>query len=373
MGLMIAVRPKPAQKIDHRRAGFGRPATLWLLVMFGVVACNGHDGVPGYVRGGPAEIDETGLHPVRLKGSLVATDNFLGRPSQLAVSDSTLWIGDEAGDPFIHLIDRSDGHLMRSFGRHGEGPGDFQGLFGLVRRPADTDAIWASDVSLRRLTRFGTNPLVLSRVIRFPLAGPQVQWLNRNQLVLVSSSDSMRLTIFDTAGAVVRYATGPLLGNDSIPLDIRVRVSNDLNACSQPGGIHFAIVFTDAGRGEIYDSALHRAASLSVPYPSDGDFVRDGTTHIWSLHVPRIYYIACAATPRYLYAAFAGRQQKVGATSFAANARYVHVYSWTGHLVRVLELDHDALAIAMDGDTTLYAIGLKSDSIFKYRVPETGQ
>lgn len=64
------------------------------------------------------------------------------------LTDGTIVVAD-GGSQQLRFYDEA-GRFLRSFGGPGGGPGEFTGLSGLGRTPAD--AIWAYDFSLRRLT-----------------------------------------------------------------------------------------------------------------------------------------------------------------------------------------------------------------------------
>lgn len=340
-----------------------------IAVVLAMAACHGRNGEPSYVRGGPRELDESALHPLVLHGRLVTAGEFFGRPTMISVDRDHIWVGDEAGSPFVHLIDRATGALTISFGRKGDGPGDFGALVGLIHRPGDASSIWGIDVSLQRVMQIDTEPRHIGRTIPFSSRGAAVTWLTPARLLLVSYSDTGRLTVFDTTGSTVRLAAGPLLGPDSIPHVARLRASQNVRVCDEPGSARFALLFSDAGRGDLFDSTLQHVGRLDVPFPSNGAFVYNTERRTWELHVPRRYYLSCASTAAYLYATFSGRRQEVGSTAFASSGRFVQVFSWNGRLVRVLELDHPAFGIAVDGDSVLYAISPQSDSVLEYRLP----
>jgi hypothetical protein len=83
----------------------------------------------------------------RLAGELLVDDPTIGRPGSLVIQQRLLWVGDMAGDPFLHVIDLASRKIVRSMGRPGEGPGDFKYLTDLMLRPGDDEAVWAFDLA----------------------------------------------------------------------------------------------------------------------------------------------------------------------------------------------------------------------------------
>jgi len=324
---------------------------------------------PDYVHGKRADIDHTSLHPVLLRGEPVLSYDAIGSANYLAVSDSLLWIADGRGDPFIHLVDLRHAQVIRSTGRHGQGPGDFASTFGFSMRPADSAAAWSFDITGRRLTRVAADPHTPAQLIPAPIDAVQMAWVERDLLLLVTPSDSARLVLIDTAGTVVRESRGPLLGADSVPLKARLSASRSVKACVRPDGGAFALVYSDAGRAELYNSLLQRTTLLPVPFPSDGAFGKNADTGAWEARAPRKYYVSCAASQPYIYALFSGRHGDVERHVVVANSRYLHLFDWSGHLVAVFAFDHDVESLAVDGDSLLYGMSVGSDTLYRYRLP----
>jgi hypothetical protein len=343
-----------------------------VVMLLAVVGC-GRDNQPDYVLGPAADIDETAIHPAQLRGDPVFSYQAVGRATVLAYQDSLLWIGDDTGDPFVHLINIRDATPIRSIGRRGDGPGDFHSVFGFSRRPGDGGSIWAFDISHRRLTRVAIDIRVPPHVVLLPRGVAQAVWLDRDRILAVGMSDTARLALLDSSGALLRHASGPLLGTDSVPLQQRLTASSQVKVCVKPDGTAFALFYMGGGRAELYDTLLRRGSELPVPFPSSGVFSRHKGDQTLQARSPRMYYVSCAATSTFLYAVFSGRHGDFEHHVVQANSRFVHVFDWGGHFIRAFRLDHDAMVIASDGDSAFYAMSVGSDTVHRYSLPHLTQ
>jgi hypothetical protein len=139
------------------------------------------------------------------------------------------------------------------------------------------------------------------------------------------------------------------------------------------GGRRIAVAARYAGSLEVFDAAGKREREIRGPFEflpafsvgegergpamATGDDLRFG-------------YVDLAVTDRYVFGLFSGRTRGQ-AEEDASLGRYVHVFTWDGDLVDVLELDADASAIeASETGSELYV--LRNDpvpSIWVYPVP----
>jgi hypothetical protein len=62
----------------------------------------------------------------------------------------------------------------------------------------------------------------------------------------------------------------------------------------------------------------------------------------------RTAYVSCAATDAAVFALFAGKLKKHFKYPSSSESDEVHQFDWTGALVRVVRLDHEAVAITTD-------------------------
>jgi hypothetical protein len=321
----------------------------------------------------PSTLPHTGLPRARMVGELLIDGPTFGRPGSLVIQERSLWVGDMAGDPFLHVIDLPSRRVVRQVGRTGEGPGDFKYLVQLMIRPGDDEAVWAFDLALRRLTRVPQDrslPVRETRHSRHASRALRMHWLGADRLLVFGPTDTARIIIADNAGRPRASLAGPLLGNSKVPIETRLRVSDGVHLCVRPDGERFGLAYSNAPRVEMFDGAGRFLQLANGPTwgMQQGDLVQTPSGR-WGLPPLRYYYRNCGATSRYYYGLFAGRTRAAGpADTEYWDSQFVHVYDWAGQLKVVLELDALAEAIAIDGDSVLYVGGGSMEGIRKYNL-----
>jgi len=301
----------------------------------------------------------------------------MGRPGHPVLVGQSLWIQDDAADPFLHLLSAVDGRLTRSLGRPGKGPGDFGGITDLSARPGDTQAIWAYDFYLRRLTRFPSaestgQPLqviTLSHVARTPM---RASWLTRDRVLGYAARDSGVFTLYDDTGSVVSRVPWPLPGPDSIPYEGRLVVGVGSEVCARRDGAGFFVAYAFLGRIDAFDEHALFQRRVDVPFASEplfravpGGRIIDGSTRLW--------YNSCATSQEFLYAGFDGRAYPLPPAPPTFEkwcSPFIHVFDLRGRLVRVLLLDRPVRGITVDSaNTWLYGACVDNATIYRFRLP----
>ena len=320
---------------------------------------------------GTVAISHASLHPLQPEERLLVSDPNIGDPRHLMVEGNRLWVADHSGDPYLHVIDIPTGSVLLSAGRHGEGPGDFEEVPQFSRRPGERAGIWAYDAGLRRLTRESADQTGGPRTLGAPQESSGVYaflWFGRDRLVGIGDMDTNRIIFADTAGHMQAMVKADLLGPDSIPLLARRAASSGFVACTNPAMQRLAVLYQLGGRIDIFDSTGQLASHAKVPFANNGEWAPTARDHSMWAQANWFFYIDCNATPRYLYALFAGHRTDGPHGGRVRAARYVHVFDWSGNLVKVLALGHEMSAIAVSGDTLLFAAGQGGEGIFQYRL-----
>lgn len=335
-----------------------------------LLACGGAPPDTGYYTN-PEDLErlnDQALKPVALAGVRITASPSIGRPSQIGVVGNKLWLSDRSGDPYLHLIDLTSRTIVRSLGQGGEGPGDFHGITRFSVRGDAASTIWASDPGLRRmtvLTELPTPPELFT--LPTGVTPLDLVWLTNDVVLGIGDFDTNRVILANAKTHQVRIVPGELLGADSISIGPRRDLSTGFLVCPSADAGRFGMAFVGAGRIDIHDTSGRLIARARVPFPSNGEFTRDDTGR-WHARYTWRYYADCVGTKRYLYALFAGhRTDARPGDGTIVSARDVHVFSWQGELLQVFRLDHMASAIAIAGDTVLYAAGEEGDGIFSYR------
>jgi len=338
-----------------------------------LLGCGGESEFPvTQLEDGSVEIDHSGLPQQNLQGELLVSTEIIGDPRYASVVGRQLWISDRAGDPWLHVIDLEADSIVISFGRTGEGPGDFSEVPQLSNRLHDSGGIWAYDARLRRLTRLSTRPDEPVD-IRTSLDGSvghvwSFLWQGPDSIIGIGDVDSSRIVIADSSGRLVRFVPRQLLGPDSASLESRRSISSAYVACAQPEAGRLAILYLAAGLIELYQSDGTYLTSAKVPYANSGVWIEDERGRI-NFSKDWYYYVSCTPSRRFLYALFSGRRSDGVGGPTARAARFVHVFDWDGNLKSILALDRELSTVAVDGDTVLYGTGQNADGVFRFLLP----
>lgn len=317
----------------------------------------------------PAILDRYSVPVLPVKGTVLTDTNALAMPGDIAViGQRYLVVLDWLGDPAVVIFDARTGALRRAFGRTGKGPGEFTGPWSVVPdiSPARPDRFWVYDIALRRLTRvdlesdFRAPHLVGRHMITLTadatITGPL--WIDDTLIVSAGFFEGGRVAQFDSRGRMLRTVGPSPPGDGMIPVHVRqhayqvtatTRPTHDLIALATRHADRLSILRPDgelvaaAERPFGFEPRYEVAQGIHGPIMGSGDDLRFG-------------YIDVTANERSIFALFSGRTRK-GFPGRANFGNYVHVFDWHGRLQRVIELDSDALSIAIDDSgRNLYAV-----------------
>jgi hypothetical protein len=260
----------------------------------------------------------------------------------------------------VHIISAATGKLIKSMGRHGAGPGEFAG-FPVVLAGADTaPRLWLFQMTGQRLVRLDLNSL------SFVEPGTNGSWTVRlapryvyamavlgSRLVgAVDSLGHQRLAVFDTTG-LDRATVVPISYDDNrLP---RERLSHAYHhpICVRPSGDRIGLGYVNAGLVQLVDLVKRTTTDAVVPFRFRPRFSPHPATGqpIWASGAfSRRAYGKCVATDAHFVVVFSGRLRH--ATEYNTWPKrytsYVHFYSWSGTLDRVIRLDHYATSLALD-------------------------
>lgn len=315
----------------------------------------------------PPEMDHSALAPVALTGQVLTSDSALGLPGRIEVVGRNVVVVDQAADSIIHVLDRTDGNLIRSFGRRGGGPGEYQGVWSVAAVPGSDDEFWIWDVGSRRLTHVdlgedfvdggGPGERSVNVAAEVPILDPV---LVEDRWVAVGFMEEGRFAFLDHDGNMV--GTGGALppGDDELPASVRQQV-NQSSLAAKPDRSLLAVVTRHFDRLEIYRPDGTLVVSRTGPFDIQPEYEvrmaegrRPGIASGGDL---RFGYVGVAATDDRIYALFSGRVRAGFPPGEAVYAEYVHVYDWEGTLLGALKLDAPSLSLAVDpAGEALYAL-----------------
>lgn len=328
---------------------------------------------------GPPDLDHADLAPIGLAGEVLNRDDALGLPAALAIVGDHLVVVDRGGGTPLHTVDRRTGELV-SFGREGEGPGEFEGIWNLDADPGRS-GFWVWDLALQRLTLVvlagprPAGPLRDSRAVRLRSPAPLVTGVARltdDSWLATGLFTEGRLGEFDLEGRF-RGTRGaiPVTETDVPTQVLQQAYYGPIEA--RPDRRRVAVGALQAGHLEIFDLTEGAIVRARVPFEFEPRFSIDegsqGPVMATGDDV-RYGYVDLSATPTRLYALFSGRTP-AGHPERPTFGEYVHVFDWEGVFHGALRLEEAAIALAVDErEGTLYAVSHDpAPAIWRYALP----
>lgn len=352
-------------------------AVVFLLaaVIVTVTGCGG--GEPGTSGDGELTRNSYSSEPEQIQSSPFYTSSDLGSPTRLVIADDHLVVINSYGEPYIHVIDKYNGNLISSFGRSGEGPGEYQAPFSVSTGVAD-DTVYIGDAGVGRvttvvLTEVTTGSDASSRII--PVTGTTFQEIVRVPEGFLANSGSGKDRFFriNMNGRITAtFGPPPPVDTTEVPPEIAALAYADMIAVNhQRGLIAAGGVWT--GSLVIYESDGSIRDSVDTPINFQPQF-RVGSRAERPSFVPaqetRQGYVDLVGTPCCIIGLFSGRSLAESAGNPTAG-RDLHLFTWDGDLLRVLRVDRDLNSLAVDPDDhSFYASHWGVDpSIVRFTIP----
>lgn len=296
-----------------------------------------------------------------LPGDVLYDGAAMSMPLQLAVAGDRLIVLDVLGRQTIHVLDRRTGALVESFGGRGDGPGEFRGARSIDVLPGGT-AFWVHDVNLQRSTRYELDPDAShardyehreAEVLTFSDGRGVLEpiHVDDNRILTNGMFTKGRLGHLDAEGHLVRVSGDlPEVPEGLPPRGLQFVHQGALRGT--PARDRFALSSLSFSRIELFDRQGTRRAMVEAPIELEPELVTRGSGDDAQVFVsPRsaAAYTDLAVTDAAIYALFSGRDPEVYQDD-AIYGRQVHVFTWGGKFVGALDLDYDAIAIAVSPD-----------------------
>lgn len=349
-----------------------RPTAVGVLATLSITACR---------QAEPATVDDAGRS--ELTPDAVFADDSLGWIVEIALVGDRVVALDALLEPAVHVVDLERSVRLGSYGRQGDGPGEFKDPEQIVTGAAESpDEVWILDGIHQRLTRLSLPEIETGAEVSpetVPLNGP-------NAGALVRTSDGTWFAGgWITDGRIGRYHADrsydrTILGFPPDVVDVpgtTLLQAYESWVVADPERERLAAATLLGGLLEIFDHDGVPLAQAAVPEPFrpvwEQGRSRNGRAVMAVSPETRYGFTDLAATRRYLYGVFSGRRVDEDGPVWAS--RDVQVYTWDGAYVRTLRLDRAAEAIAIDAsDTWLYASGLEPTPwIGRFRLPDLTQ
>ena len=336
-------------------------------------------GPPEDVNGRKAPeivLDHRGLGvPVDTLPSTVlsASDSF-GVIGGVTIVGDKLVVGQREA-PYFLVLDRRSGAIVRSFGRAGEGPGEFRMAPEFLRGVPNTqDRFWVGSWMGQSLVALPAHaappgePEPSPLRVRPSLSKGSIHGLRlgENRLLLTGQSKDglVQFGMFDTLG-VLQQQLSPIAHVDDRLFDKALQSAFEFRLCANTSGTRFALAYANTGMLRVRGVDDSIVTEAEVPYrfrlhlPPIGRLLREFKPAPGG----RRAYLSCVATDSLLYAFFSGELLRKPWNRPPVDNVFLHVFTWDGRLVRVHQLDHYAFSGALDPVThELYTTSLWPDS-----------
>lgn len=344
-------------EVEVKRYCFGRQVKRYMLVAIGMCACS------RLAFAQQVQYDAAKTRMIRaLTGTVLSDDDELTQPTRAIAIGGKLVVLDRGADHVVRVYDASKGGRIATFGRHGQGPGEFAGAWDLFRS-GSSSTIWVLDASLRRVTALTLDSLLLGKGYRgdahITLTGEgSLQSMRllgdrsfvgtgtytRGRLAMYSATGTFVNMVGDTPRGTARWA--PVVAQDAFA----ARLGNE--------GVRDRVIvayrWTD--RLEVLDLQGARVASMDRPLGFEPIISPQSTSRAAFTLDSRRAYLSTVSTDRHVYALFSGRTEREAGKDNSFG-RDVLVFAWNGQLQRILRLDADVIAIAIDeSGRELYAL-----------------
>lgn len=275
----------------------------------------------------------------QLQGAVLASGDQFGLPSRISVVNDRLLVLDQFGESAITELDRHSGATVRTFGRTGEGPGEFKVPVSLL---AEDDSLAVLDAGNNRVTwlrRAGAS-FAIVRIVPLTLesVATDIAATSDNTLLVIGLNSAGRLAILDARGKLLSYRGGlPQL--EHLPPARQVEaLQGALRA--DPSRKRHTLTSRFASRIEVFDQAGSESITLWGPErfgPKSGRYVT------------RFGYLDSAPVERGIIALYSGRTRD----DFPGSANYgstLHRFDGDGQLAEIHHLDSDLISIASSED-----------------------
>ncbi len=322
-----------------------RLLALGLGLGLGAVGFSSVKAVRSHVTTATDELDHGPLTPFPLVGEVLTDPLALSIPTEIAVVGAHIVVVDIASDSALHAVSRGSGDVVTSFGRRGSGPGELEGAWSIDPDHNNPAGFWVYDLALKRalFADLDTNlakPIASDRYVNFlnagaTLTGPVKDHSNR--WVSLGLYEDGRFGTFSPTGERLSIA-GVVPGPPDAPVLTRQQVYLS-TLVAHPNRERFAALTRYANNVELFMPNQNLIEMKEGPLFVDPNPPSRGET--------RFGYIDGGASHENIFGLFSGRTRE-GFKDRANFAHFIHVFNWSGELVQVFELDHDALAVAVD-------------------------
>lgn len=357
-------------------AGLGALLTVVRVVAAGLTVLTLHACSPE--RSGESVVVEADLEAVDVRSAastvdslssrIISSPTVIDRPWMIGVHRDVVVVSD-LDPPYVHILDRLTGRHIRSFGAHGEGPGEFSNGPSILRTSLRTDTLWVLDGPQQRLTGIpiqslaGSSMQITGRTVMIsPIGAHSADGPTTQGRFIITEDDresGVRLYEVDADSGKIRASAMVPLG-DTRPSPAFRGSAYSGRVCLAGNRNDLYLAYRYAGRIDHLSSTAQPLVPVKVPfgwlpYVSVDTLDRKLTTFGASRPLARRSYNDCGVTDLHLYATYSGR--RYGRPRNPHPLSELHVFDGTGRLTHVYVLDHIAMTFAVSADDReLYSV-----------------
>lgn len=337
------------------------------------------------VGGCESELD---LSPEGLPVFSTGERRVLHRSDALAIPVTSGVVGDHlividhGSDSTLHVLDRSDGRLLVSYGRDGEGPGEFKTALH-IDADRTANGFWVYDIRLARMTYIDLDRLLIAPDSVVPMMLNLQASTGRLTAPVWTSEGSMlspgffeddhRLAQLDSNGVHLGLVGPPPAGDPQIATIARQQMHQGTTAANSSHD-RIAVASRWIPRIEMYDQHGALLTVADVPIEWDLSVTEVYSTTVWAVGQDmRHAYISVTASNRRVFALFSGRSHRSHPENdFFGNI--VHAFDWQGRFLGYIPLAADAITISVDPEgSTLYTLEWEPlPTVGAYRLTDQG-
>ncbi|MBP6442425.1 MAG: hypothetical protein KA267_00245 [Gemmatimonadales bacterium] len=303
-----------------------------------------------------------------LTSTEVVTSPFFGSLTAVAVIDDRILLVDGSGEPFLHLVDPATGTVVRSMGRHGQGPREY-GVAPMVagQWSGARGRVALFDAMIGRLSVVSIGDADASPGESQPRAIPELPVLQVRMMDGGGSATTrwdaargLQVTQYDSLGT--RTASLDSLAIDDARLPLReLSGAYSHTLCVRPESRDVALVYRYTGRIDLVVADRAHVVRAALPFTFLPHLAPNPLTSQLAFKSgeagTRRAYLDCVGSSTRLYALFdGGYHHRLGQDPVRTNS-VVHAFDWDGKMVGAIQLDHAARAIAIDASgRILYSV-----------------
>lgn len=307
--------------------------------------------------GSPMEADEPLLGRCRpeLVRSLGDEESF-GRVTRIRQLDSLLFVTDYRLPPHLKVVDAASGRVVRSYGRPGEGPGEFRTATAVFVRSRELPTVGVYDYQNRRVSylRFEGPELRPRLADEIPITNDEMGLLGLTPYDSGFAAGGLfadfSLALIDREGRITeKLVTDPPFGPEDVGGSAGfAAIMNNVHFSSSESG-RIALAYEEESIVDLVDLDARTYRRILGPEPVETRYaVREGRLHTEEGNERAYRFVA--ATDRLVFAGFLGG--RVQDMPYGQWPHRVMVFDWAGRFLAELELGRGVTALGVSPDGT---------------------